>query len=170
MLAARLIPCLLLRGAGCVKTVRFRKATYLGDPINIVRIFNDREVDELIVLDIDATGEGRSPRLAHLADLASECFMPLCYGGGVRSLEDIERLFAIGVEKVAINTQAVLNPVLVDSAARQFGSQSIVASIDVKLDFLRRRRVVTHGGHRSHALDPVAHAREMEAREQEKCS
>jgi cyclase len=147
-----------------VKTVRFRKTTYLGDPINIVRIFNDREVDELIVLDIDATREDRNPRLAQLTDLASECFMPLCYGGGVRSLKDIERLFAIGVEKVAINTQSVLNPVLVESAARQFGSQSIVASIDVKLDFLRRPRVITHGGRRSHGLDPVAHAREMEER------
>jgi cyclase len=164
MLAARLIPCLLLRGAGCVKTVRFRKPTYLGDPINIARIFNEREVDELIVLDIDACRESRSPRLAQIADLASECFMPLCYGGGVRSLEDIERLFAIGVEKVSINTHAVLNPALVESAARQFGSQSIVASIDVKTDFLHRRRVVTHGGRRSHALDPVTHARAMETR------
>jgi cyclase len=164
MLAARLIPCLLLKGAGCVKTVRFRKPTYLGDPVNIVRIFNDREVDELVVLDIDAAPEGRSPRLALLADLASECFMPLCYGGGVRSLEDVQRLFALGVEKVAINTQAVLNPALVESAARQFGSQSIVVSIDVKADLLGRRRVVTHGGRRSHALDPVAHAREVERR------
>jgi imidazole glycerol-phosphate synthase subunit HisF len=164
MLAARLIPCLLLKGAGCVKTVRFRKPTYLGDPVNIVRIFNDREVDELVVLDIDAALEGRSPRLALLSDLASECFMPLCYGGGVRSLEDIERLFALGIEKVAINTQAVLNPALVESAACLFGSQSIVVSIDVKADLLGRRRVVTHGGRRSHALDPVAHAREMERR------
>jgi cyclase len=164
MLAARLIPCLLLKGAGCVKTVRFRKPTYLGDPVNIVRIFNDREVDELVVLDIDATPESRSPQSALLSDLAGECFMPLCYGGGVRGLEDIERLFALGMEKVAINTQAVLNPVLVESAARQFGSQSIVVSIDVKSDLLGRRRVVTHGGRRSHALDPVAHAREMEGR------
>jgi imidazole glycerol-phosphate synthase subunit HisF len=163
MLAARLIPCLLLKGAGCVKTVRFRKPTYLGDPVNIVRIFNDREVDELVVLDIDAAREGRSPHLALLADLASECFMPLCYGGGVRSLEDIERLFALGMEKVAINTQAVSNPALVESAARQFGSQSIVVSIDVKSDLFGRRRVVTHGGRRSHLLDPVAHAREMES-------
>ena len=164
MLAARLIPCLLLKGAGCVKTVRFRRLTYLGDPVNIVRIFNDREVDELVVLDIEATREGRSPRLAFLADLASECFMPLCYGGGVRSVEDAERLFALGVEKVAINTQAVLDPALVESAAHRFGSQSIVVSMDVKTDFFGRRRVVTHGGRRSHALDPVAHAREMERR------
>jgi cyclase len=164
MLAARLIPCLLLKGAGCVKTVRFRKPTYLGDPINIVRIFNDREVDELVVFDIEATQEGRSPRFAFLADLASECFMPLCYGGGVRSLEDIERLLSLGMEKVAINTQAVMNPNVVEAAARHFGSQSIVASIDVKSGFFGRRRVVTHGGRRSHALDPIAHAREMERR------
>jgi cyclase len=164
MLAARLIPCLLLKGAGCVKTVRFRKPTYLGDPVNIVRIFNDREVDELVVLDIEATPESRSPPFPLLADLASECFMPLCYGGGIRSLEEIERLLALGVEKVAINTQAVLNPALVEAAAHQFGSQSIVASIDVKKGLLGGRRVVTHGGRRSHALDPVAHAREMERR------
>lgn len=164
MLTSRLIPCLLLKGSGCVKTVRFRKATYLGDPVNIVRIFSDREVDELVVLDIGATPEGRGPRFEQLADLASECFMPLCYGGGVRSLEDIHRLFAVGLEKVAINTQAVLDPALVESAAKTFGSQSIVASIDVKADWLRRRRVVTHAGRRSHALDPVAHAREMERR------
>ncbi len=164
MLAARLIPCLLLKGAGCVKTVRFRKPVYLGDPINIVRIFNDREVDELVVLDVDATPEGRGPRFELLADLASECFMPLCYGGGVRSREDVRRLFALGVEKVAINTQAVLDPGLVESAARQFGSQSIVASIDVKPDIFGRRHVVTHGGGRSHNLEPIAHAREMERR------
>lgn len=164
MLAARLIPCLLLRGAGCVKTVRFRKPTYLGDPINIVRIFNEREVDELIVLDIDASREDRAPRFSQLADLASECFMPLCYGGGVRSLDEIERLFAIGLEKVAINTHAFLNPTLVEQAARRFGSQSIVASIDVKTALFGRRRVVTHGGRRSHALDPVTHARAMEER------
>jgi cyclase len=164
MLAHRVIPCLLLRGAGCVKTVRFRNPTYLGDPINIVRIFNDREVDELVVLDMDASREGRGPCFAGLVDLASECFMPLCCGGGVRSLDDMRRLFAIGVEKVAINTQAVLNPALVASAAREFGTQSVVVSIDVETDFLRRRRVVTHGGRRSHPLDPVAHAREMERR------
>jgi cyclase len=164
MLAARLIPCLLLKGTGCVKTVRFRRPTYLGDPVNIVRIFNDREVDELVVLDVDATPEDQGPPLALLADLAGECFMPLCYGGGVRSTEDVRRLFALGVEKVAINTQAVLHPGLVESAARQFGSQSIVVSIDVKSDFFGRRRVVTHGGRRSHALDPVTHACEMERR------
>jgi imidazole glycerol-phosphate synthase subunit HisF len=164
MVPARLIPCLLLRGAGCVKTVRFRKPVYLGDPINVVRIFNEREVDELILLDIDACREGRGPRFARLADLASECFMPVCYGGGVRSLGDVERLFAIGIEKVSINTHAVLNPALVEEAVRRFGSQSIVASVDVRKGFFGGRRVVTCGGRRAHALDPVVHAREMERR------
>lgn len=162
MLSARLIPCLLLKGSGCVKTRRFKSPTYLGDPINIVRIFNDREVDELIVLDIDATHEGRRPRFDLLADLATECFMPLCYGGGVRSLQDMEQLFAVGIEKVAINTEAVLNPMFVESAARRFGSQSVVVSIDAKTDWLRRRRVASHGGRRTRALDPVEHARAME--------
>jgi cyclase len=162
MLVARLIPCLLLRGGACVKTVRFGRATYLGDPINIVRIFNEREVDELVVLDIDASREKRGPRFDLLEDLASECFMPLCYGGGIGSLNDMRRLFQIGFEKAAICTQAVLNPTLVAAAAREFGSQSVVGSIDVKLDFLRRRRVATHGARQFHALDPVAHARQLE--------
>jgi cyclase len=164
MLAARLIPCLLLDGAGCVKTRRFRSPVYLGDPINIVRIFNDREVDELIVLDIRAAREGRGPALPRLADLASECFMPVCYGGGVRSVEDLQHIFGLGVEKVSINSQAVLDPSLVESAASRFGSQSIVVSIDVKRDLFGRRRVVTHGGRRVHPLDPVVHARDMERR------
>lgn len=162
MLVARLIPCLLLRGGACVKTLRFGHAIYLGDPINIVRIFNEREVDELILLDIDASREKRGPLFGILEDLASECFMPLCYGGGIRSLDDMRRLFHIGVEKVAICTEAVLNPSLVAAAAREFGSQSVVGSIDVKRDVFRRRRVATHGARHVHALDPVAHARGLE--------
>jgi cyclase len=116
------------------------------------------------VPDIDASREGRSPRFPQLADLASECFMPLCYGGGPRSLEDIERAFGIGLEKVAINTHAELNRALAKQAARRFGSQSIAATIDVKTGFWARRRVVTHGSRQSHEFDPMAHAREMELR------
>jgi imidazole glycerol-phosphate synthase subunit HisF len=158
----RAIPCLLLSGAGLVKTVRFRKPTYLGDPLNIARIFNDKEVDELILLDIQATPEGREPRLDMVASLASECFMPLCYGGGVRSLEQMRALYAAGVEKVAINTHAVEEPGFVRAAAEAFGSQGVVAAIDVARDWLGARRVVARGGRRRTRLDPVEHARHMQ--------
>jgi cyclase len=110
MLQSRAIPCLLLKGRGLVKTVRFAKPSYLGDPINIARLFNDKEADELIILDIDATAERRRPRFEFLAELASECFMPVCYGGGIRSVDDVRDILSCGVEKVSINTAAVENP------------------------------------------------------------
>jgi cyclase len=161
---ARLIPCLLLGDQGCVKTIRFREPTYLGDPINIVRIFNDREVDELVVLDITATPQGRGPRLDLLSDLASECFIPLCYGGGVRSLDDMRKLFAPGVEKVALNSRAAAEPSLVSEAAAAFGSSSVVVAIDVRKNLFGRQKVFTHGGRKGTGRDPVAYAREMAER------
>jgi cyclase len=162
VLIPRAIPCLLLSGAGLVKTVRFRKPTYLGDPINIARIFNDKEVDELILLDIQATPEGRGPRLEVVASLASECFMPLCYGGGVRTLEEMRALYAAGVEKVAINTRAVEDPLFVRRAAEAFGSQGVVVAIDVGHGWLGGRRVLVRGGRKRTRLDPAEHARRME--------
>jgi cyclase len=162
VLTPRAIPCLLLSGAGLVKTVRFRKPTYLGDPVNIARIFNDKEVDELILLDIQATPEGRGPRLDVVASLAGECFMPLCYGGGVRTLEEMRALYAAGVEKVAINTRAVEDPLFVRAAAEAFGSQGVVAAIDVGRGWLGGNRVVVRGGRRPTRLEPGEHARSME--------
>lgn len=131
MVRPRAIPVLLWQGAGLVKTIRFRRPRYLGDPVNIVRLFSDKEADELILLDIAASQESRGPRFEELARLAGECFMPLCYGGGVGSLEDMQRLFALGVEKVAINTAALMRPALITEAAREFGSQSVVVAIDI---------------------------------------
>src|SRR5437016_8093624 len=110
MVRTRVIPCLLLKNLGLVKTVRFKHPTYVGDPINAVRIFNDKEVDELVFLDITATAEARQPPFDMLERIASECFMPFAYGGGIRNVEEIHRLFCIGVEKVVINTQAFENP------------------------------------------------------------
>lgn len=162
MIRPRLIPCLLLEAHRLVKTVRFKNPRYVGDPVNAVRIFNSKEVDEIILLDIGAGRVGRGPDFLHLADIASECFMPLCYGGGVSRVSELEALFKLGVEKVAINTAAVTNPGLVGAAAREFGSQSIVVSIDVKLDLLRRHRVRTRGGRHHTGLDAVSHARQME--------
>lgn len=134
MLRSRLIPCLLVQGKGLVKTVGFGKPKYVGDPINAVRIFNEKEVDELAVLDIDATVRDREPDYGLIRNLAGECQMPLSYGGGVRSIEQIQQIISLGVEKVMISAAAVENPALIAEAARRVGSQSIVVVMDVKRD------------------------------------
>ena len=161
MTTARVIPVLLLKGAGLVKTVRFKAPTYLGDAVNVSRLFNDKEVDELVLLDVTATPEGRPPRFDLVAQMASECFMPLCYGGGVRTLDDMARLFTIGVEKVAINTRAVEDLSLLRAAAERFGSQSVIGSIDARRTW-RGYRVFTEGGRKRTAWTPAALAAEME--------
>jgi cyclase len=132
MLRHRVIPSLLIRNEGLVKTTQFGKSSYVGDPINAVKIFNEKEVDELIVLDIDATRDGRSPNFALAEELASECFMPLCWGGGIRSVEDAKTLLSLGIEKVAIRSAAIDNPALFRAIADRAGEQAVVASIDVK--------------------------------------
>jgi len=129
---SRVIPCLLLRRAGLYKTVQFKDPKYLGDPINAVRIFNEKEVDELIFLDIEATTLGRPPDLQMLKSIAGECFMPLCYGGGVSTLAAIEKILKVGVEKVAMNTAIVEKPDVVREAVRIHGSSTIVAALDFK--------------------------------------
>lgn len=162
MLSTRVIPCLLLRGRGLVKTVRFKDPTYVGDPINAVRIFNDKEVDELLFLDILATVEGRRPPLKAIAEIAGECFMPLTYGGGVRTLEDMREIFSVGVEKICLCSAAVDDPAFVRRAADAFGSQSIVVSLDVRRSLFGRRELATHAGTRKTGIDPVAFALQME--------
>lgn len=161
MIRPRVIPCLLLKGDGLVKTVRFRTPKYVGDPINAVKLFNDLEVDELVFLDISAASLARGPNFEFLAQITNECFMPLGYGGGVRSVEDANRLFKIGIEKVIINTAAVEVPKLIEELATRFGSQSIVVSIDVKYDWLRRQRVVTRGATQNTGIDPISWASEV---------
>ena len=161
MLKTRVMPCLLLRGSGLVKTVRFKNPGYVGDPINTVRIFNEKEVDELIFLDITATPEGKEPPLQIISEIATECFMPFAYGGGVRDLDDIKKIFSLGVEKVAINTHAVENPEFISRAAGTFGSQSILAAIDVKKTLAGKYRVCTNGARNVTKIDPVEHARHM---------
>ncbi|MCW3835409.1 AglZ/HisF2 family acetamidino modification protein [Sphingomonas canadensis] len=154
--SARAIPCLLLRGEGLVKTVRFRNPKYIGDPINAVRLFNDLEVDELILLDITASTERREPPFDRIAEIAGEAFMPICYGGGVTSLDAARRLFKSGVEKVAVTTALVENPALVREIADTFGEQAVVAGIDVKRDLFGRQRARILGGRKGTGLDPVA--------------
>jgi cyclase len=136
----RVIPCLLLQDGGLVKTVRFDKPKYVGDPINAIRIFNDKEVDELMVLDITASRRKAEPDFDLIQQFATECFMPLCYGGGISTLPQAERLFHIGVEKVCVQTATLTDTTLIQKIAQNFGCQSIVASIDVKRDWLGRPR------------------------------
>lgn len=162
MFRPRVIPCLLLKNQGLVKTVKFKNPKYLGDPINIVKIFNDKEVDELVFLDIVATVEGKEPPYALLEDIVSEAFMPFGYGGGIRSIEQIKRILSLGVEKVVINTHAVENPSFIGEAANMVGSQSVVVSIDVKKGIWGKAEVYAKGGRKSTGLNPVDFALEME--------
>lgn len=162
MLKTRVIPCLLLKGQGLVKTVKFKNPRYVGDPVNAVKIFNDKEVDELIFLDIDATVEGRKPPFKLISEIASECFMPLSYGGGVRDLEDIKTILKLGVEKVILNTYAIENPAFVREASERYGNQSIVVAIDAKRNMFGKYEVFSHAGKRKTRLNLVDHAKEME--------
>ena len=163
MYRARVIPCLLLSGERLVKTVRFKQPTYVGDPINAVKIFNDREVDELAILDITATAERRDPPFEHLSQIAGECFMPLSYGGGIRTIEQARRLFGVGVEKVLINTAAAENPTLLTAIAAEYGSQAVIAGVDVKKDWLGRTRVFTRAASNNTGREPVEYAQAMAA-------
>ena len=131
MLRPRIIPCLLLRNGGLVKTVRFADDKYVGDPVNAVRIFNEKEADELIVVDIDASTVGAEPNFKLIGQLAVECRMPLCYGGGIKSVEQASRIIGLGVEKIAVSSAAIDNPALISAIAREIGSQSVVVVFDV---------------------------------------
>jgi len=155
------MPCLLLQQSKLVKTINFRNPNYVGDPVNAVRIYNEKEVDELIFLDILAARKRSPPQVKIIAEIASECFMPITYGGGIKSVDDVTRVLKIGVEKVAANTCAVEDPQLVRKAADQVGSQAIVVSIDAKREG-KKYEVLTHGGTKPTGLDPVRHAKKME--------
>lgn len=131
MLRSRITPCLLVKKGALYKTINFKEPKYIGDPLNTVRIFNEKEVDEIIILDIDASINKNDPDYKLIKDLASECRMPLCYGGGINSDEQIERIVGYGVEKVSINSGAINNPNLIEKSAKRVGSQSIVVTVDV---------------------------------------
>lgn len=163
MLRPRIIPCLLLHNGSLVKTVQFGDPKYVGDPLNAVRIFNELEVDELIVLDIDAARTGAAPNETLIAQMAAECRMPLCYGGGVKNIEQFERLISLGVEKVAVSSAAVQNPELIARAAERVGSQSVVAVIDVKYaGFPARPTVFTLNGTKKTKLNLIEFIKELE--------
>ncbi|HEY6124753.1 MAG TPA: AglZ/HisF2 family acetamidino modification protein, partial [Steroidobacteraceae bacterium] len=165
MLRPRVIPCLLIKNGGLVKTVKFGAPKYVGDPINAVKIFNEKEVDELIVVDIDATAAGAEPNYERIRNLAAECRMPLCYGGGITTAAQAGRIIGMGVEKVAISAAAVATPQLIDELATTIGAQSVVVVLDVRKDPKRGTyEVWTHNGTRATGRSPVDLAREMEQR------
>jgi cyclase len=162
MYRSRVIPCLLLKSRGLYKTIRFGEGRYLGDPINTVRLFNDKEVDEIILLDISASRENRDPNIDYLKKVVTECFMPVCYGGGISSLKQVESLFKIGIEKVSFNTMLNSNPGFIKEAANNFGSQSIVASVDVKKNIFGSYSVYVKGGTQKTKYSPIDYARRAE--------
>ena len=159
MLKTRVIPCLLLENEALVKTVNFKNPTYIGDPINAIRIFNEKGVDELVVLDRTATAQKKKPPMELLAKIAKECFMPLAYGGGIRTIEEMREILGLGIEKVIINSYAAENPAFIRQAAEAFGSQSIVVSMDAKQDASGAYELFTHGGARATGLNPVDFSR-----------
>jgi imidazole glycerol-phosphate synthase subunit HisF len=161
VLRPRIIPCLLVKNGGLVKTVNFANPKYVGDPINAVRIFNEKEVDELIVLDIDATAQQREPNYALIKNLAAECRMPLCYGGGVMAVDQFQKIIGLGVEKVALSAAAVANPDIIGSACEKVGRQSIVVVLDVKKN-QRGYELYTHNGSRATGKSPAQFAQEVE--------
>ena len=163
MLRPRIIPCLLIKDNGLVKSIQFKDHKYVGDPINAVKIFNEKEVDEIIIIDIDATVYNREPDYKLIEALAAECRMPLCYGGGVKTPEQAQKIFALGVEKVSISSEAILNPNLLTEIGNRVGSQSIVVVLDVKKNKTGKYEIWTHNGTKNTGKDPVEFAKEVES-------
>lgn len=141
MMTRRIVPILLLSDRKIVKTIKFKEPKYIGDPINIVRIFNDKEVDELMLIDIDASIQKKSPQFDYIAEVVSEAFIPMTYGGGVTTLEDVRKLLTIGVEKISINTQTWVDLELIAKASKEFGAQSVVAGIDINQNFFKQKQI-----------------------------
>lgn len=163
MAIPRVIPVLLLKNAGLVKTVQFKDPKYIGDPLNAVKIFNEKEVDELIFLDILATPENRPIPLEFLKEVAEECFMPLAYGGGIKTLEDIRAILKIGIEKVIINSQLYKDLDFIREAVYQFGSSTIAVSLDVKKNFWGKYELFSEGGRTNTKKDPVEFAKQLDS-------
>lgn len=153
MILPRVIPCLLLKENSLVKTINFKKPSYIGDPVNSVRIFNEFEVDELVLLDISATREKRKPNFELLEEIAEECFMPLAYGGGINSVQDAQKILSIGLEKVIINSEGYSNPQFISQLVNEIGSSSVVCSIDVKKDFFGKKMVFSHSSGKKYKGD-----------------
>ena len=163
MLYPRIIPCLLVHNKGLVKTTKFKDPKYVGDPINAVKIFNEKEVDELIVIDIDASRKGQEPDYKMIENLAIECRMPFCYGGGIKTIIQAQRIFSLGVEKIAVSSIAIENPRIISEMAKCFGNQSVVVVIDIKKKILGSKyEAYILNATKPTGIDPVKFAVEME--------
>jgi cyclase len=162
MLRPRIIPSLLLHNNGLVKTINFKSPKYVGDPINTVRIFNEKEVDELVIFDIDATVLNKEPNYNLIEKLAFQSRMPLCYGGGVKTVEQAKKIFSLGVEKIAISSSIIENPSLITLIADQVGTQSVIVVLDIKKKLMGGYEVCTHNGKKATGLNPFDFAKEAE--------
>jgi cyclase len=162
MLRPRIIPSLLLHDKGLVKTINFKSPKYLGDPINAVRIFNEKEVDELAFFDIDATVLNKEPDYVLIEKLANQSRMPICYGGGVKTVEQAQKIFGLGIEKIALSSAVIKNPLLVSQIAERVGSQSVIVVLDIRKKFLGGYEVYTHNGKKSTGINPIQFAKELE--------
>ena len=162
MLNPRIIPNLLIHNKGLVKTINFKDPKYVGDPINAVKIFNEKSVDELIVTDIDATVKNIDPDYSMIEKLAMECRMPLCYGGGINNANQAKQIFSLGVEKIAISSSAITNPKLITELSDSVGSQSVVIVMDIKKKFLGKGyELVTHNGTKKTGINPLKFVEEI---------
>jgi len=162
MLQPRIIPTLLIHEKGLVKSTKFKDYKYVGDPINAVKIFNEKEVDEIIIVDIDASVNGNEPDYRLIEKLAYECRMPLCYGGGIKTAKQAQRIFALGVEKISISSIAVENPEIITEIANVVGNQSVVVVLDVKKKFFGGYEIYTHNGTKKTGIDPVEFVQKIE--------
>ena len=163
MLYPRIIPCLLVHNKGLVKTTKFKDPKYVGDPLNAVKIFNEKEVDELIVVDIDASRKGKEPDYKMIENLAIECRMPLCYGGGIKTIEQAQKIFRLGVEKIAISSVAIENPQIITAMAERVGKQSVVVVLDAKKKmFGSKYELCTYNATKHTGIDPVTFAAKVE--------
>jgi cyclase len=160
----RIIPILLLQGKGLVKGVKFKDHTYVGDPVNAVQIFNSKEVDEIIFLDINATRENRIPDLGLIQSIADQCLLPFAVGGGIKTLDDAKAILANGAEKVCICSAAIERPELISEISGNFGIQSVVVSVDVKKTWMGKYMIYSHCGTKSHKIDLVEYVQNLEKR------
>ena len=158
MLRPRIIPSLLVHDKGLVKTVKFKNPKYVGDPINAVKIFNEKEVDELAIFDIDATVLGREPDYGLIEKLANQSRMPICYGGGVKTVEQAQKIFGLGIEKIALSSSIINDPELIYEISERVGSQSVIVVMDIKKKLLGGYEIYTHNGKKSTGIDPVSFA------------
>tara|TARA_B100001175_G_scaffold292249_2_gene277948 strand:+ start:53 stop:826 length:774 start_codon:yes stop_codon:yes gene_type:complete len=162
MLRPRIIPSLLIREKGLVKTFKFKKSKYVGDPINAVKIFNEKEVDELTVFDIDATVLGNEPDYILIERLANQSRMPLCYGGGVKTVKQAQKIFALGIEKIALSSSVIHNPNLISEISERVGAQSVIVVLDVKKKLLGGYEIYTHNGTKGTGTNPLKFAQKAQ--------